>query len=121
GTLFEKRWLMWLFVFAVAGPYLANQGGWVAAETGRQPFIVYPEVVWEGETPRMLTSGDRPGLRTKVGLSSPRAVSGGQVLASMLMFGFIYALLFAVWVYVLNSKIQHGPDDDVPPPPATSA
>jgi hypothetical protein len=36
------------------------------------------------------------------------------------MFGFVYALLFAVWVYVLNSKIQHGPDEDVPPPPTTS-
>ena len=122
GTLFEKRWLMGLFVVAVVGPYLANQGGWVAAETGRQPFIVYPAVAWEGDVPTMLTQGDRPGLRTTVGLSSPRAVGAGQVLSSILMFGFVYALLFAVWVFVLNSKIQHGPDEaDVPPPPTTSA
>ena len=51
GTLFEKRWLLWVFVFAVVGPYLANQAGWVATEVGRQPFIVYPEhaSVWNAE------------------------------------------------------------------------
>jgi cytochrome d ubiquinol oxidase subunit I len=42
GTLFEKRWLMWVFVFAVIGPFAANQTGWVAAEVGRQPWIVHP-------------------------------------------------------------------------------
>jgi cytochrome d ubiquinol oxidase subunit I len=122
GTLFEKRWLLWIFLVAVLGPYLCNQAGWVAAETGRQPFIVYPEVAWEGDTPRMLTDGDRPGLRTRVGLSSPRAVSAEQVLGSIVLFGIIYLLLFAVWVYVLNSKIQHGPDEaDLAPPGKTSA
>ena len=35
GTLFEKRWLMGVFVVAVVGPYLANQAGWVATEVGR--------------------------------------------------------------------------------------
>ena len=32
------------------------------------------------------------------------------------MFGLVYLLLFAVWVYVLNDKIQHGPDDHPPEP-----
>ena len=41
GTLFETRWLLWLLVFAVLGPQLANQLGWFAAEVGRQPWIVY--------------------------------------------------------------------------------
>jgi cytochrome d ubiquinol oxidase subunit I len=41
GTLFEKRWLMRLFVISVLGPQIANQAGWFAAEIGRQPWIVY--------------------------------------------------------------------------------
>lgn len=91
GTLFQKRWLMWTFVFAVIGPYLANQLGWMAAEIGRQPWIVYGL------------------LRTADAVS--RVVPAGQVLGSIVMFSIIYALLFMVWVYVLHNKITHGPDE----------
>jgi cytochrome d ubiquinol oxidase subunit I len=52
---------------------------------------------------------EMPGLRTSDGLSE--SVTAGQVLWSIIMFGLIYALLFVVWIYVLNSKIQHGPDE----------
>jgi cytochrome d ubiquinol oxidase subunit I len=95
GSLFKKRWLMWTFVFSVAGPYLANQAGWVAAEVGRQPWIVYGL------------------LATRDGLS--KAVSANQIVGSIIMFGIVYVLLFIVYVFVLNDKIQHGPelpDDD---------
>ncbi|HZZ79264.1 MAG TPA: cytochrome ubiquinol oxidase subunit I [Gemmataceae bacterium] len=115
GTLFEKRWLMWLFVLAVFGPFICNQSGWVATEVGRQPFIVYPEVEWRDDMPTMKTNGPHPGLRTRDGLSSEKAVSADQVLQSILMFSFVYLLLFVVWVYVLNSKIQHGPDEVTAP------
>lgn len=90
-TIFEKRWLMWIFVFAVLGTYAANQAGWIAAEVGRQPWVVYGL------------------LRTSDGIS--KAVIGEQVLISILMFSFVYLLLFAVWVFVMNSKIQHGPEE----------
>ena len=86
--LFQTRWLLWVFVFSVVGPYIANQLGWVAAEVGRQPWIVYEL------------------LRTPDGLSE--AVQANQVLGSIIMFGLIYAMLFAVWLYVLNDKIKHG-------------
>jgi cytochrome d ubiquinol oxidase subunit I len=112
GVLFQQRWLMWVFVVAVLGPIICNQSGWVAAEVGRQPFIVYPEVVWkDADTPVMNTTGARPGLRTRDGLSSEKAVSGVQVLQSIVMFSVVYLLLLIIWVYVLNSKIQHGPDE----------
>ncbi len=91
GTLFEKRWLMWTFVLAVIAPIIANQAGWVAAEVGRQPWVVHGL------------------LRTSDALS--KAVVASQVLASIFLFAFIYLLLFAVWVYVLNEKIRHGPKD----------
>jgi len=122
GILFQNRWMLRVFVFAVIGPFLCNQGGWVAAEVGRQPFVVYPEVEWtDDETPIMKTDGPRPGMRTKDGISSTKAVSAEQVVRSILMFSFVYLLLFVVWVYVLNSKIKHGPDEhDTEPPLSTS-
>jgi cytochrome d ubiquinol oxidase subunit I len=89
--LFDKRWLMWTFVVAVIGPYLANQLGWMAAEVGRQPWIVYGL------------------LRTSDAVS--KVVPGGQVLTSIIMFSLIYLMLFAIWVYVLHNKIVHGPDE----------
>jgi cytochrome bd ubiquinol oxidase subunit I len=100
-SLFEKVWLMRIFGLAVLSPYLANETGWVAAETGRQPWTVY-------------------GLLRTVD-SVSKSVPAGQVLASIIMFGVVYALLFAVWVFVLNSKIVHGPDDSSTPPAETSA
>lgn len=89
-SLFDKVWLMRIFGLAVLSPYLANETGWVAAETGRQPWTVYG----------LLRTAD----------SVSKSVPAGQVLASIIMFGVIYALLFAVWVFILNSKIVHGPD-----------
>ncbi len=90
GTLFEQRWLMWLFVFAVLGGYAANECGWVCCEVGRQPWLVYGL------------------LRTKDAVS--KSVSGNMVLSSILMFGFVYSFLFVIWVTVLTDKIQKGPE-----------
>ena len=91
GSLHERRWLLWILVFSVLGPQIANQLGWFAAEVGRQPWIVY-------------------GLmRTPAGLSA--VVKANVVLTSLILFTFIYFLLFAVFIYLLNDKIQHGPDD----------
>jgi cytochrome d ubiquinol oxidase subunit I len=100
GTLFEKRWLLRVFVVTVVGAYLVNQAGWVTAEVGRQPWVVYGM------------------LRTRDAVS--KSLSGDQVLSSIILFGLIYLMLFAVWVYVLNSKIQHGPDSLEEPPPQTT-
>jgi len=90
GRLFEKRWLMWTFVVSVLGAYAANQAGWVTAEVGRQPWTVYGL------------------LRTSDSVS--KSVQGSHVLISIILFGLVYALLFAVWLFVMNEKIQHGPD-----------
>jgi len=91
---------LWIFVFAVVGAFASNQLGWVAAEVGRQPWVVYGL------------------LRTSDGLS--RAVGADAILGSIAMFGVIYLLLFAVWVYVLNDKIQHGPEEAHQMPGATT-
>jgi cytochrome d ubiquinol oxidase subunit I len=91
GTLFRQRWLLGAYVFAVVLPHLGNQLGWASAEIGRQPWIV------------------QGLLRTEDGLS--RVVSSGQTLFSLIAFGLVYALLFALFLFLLNHKIQHGPDD----------
>lgn len=92
GRLEQSRWLLWLMTFAVLGPQIANQAGWFAAEVGRQPWIVYHL------------------LRTSDALS--KVVTAHQVLASIIMFALVYLLLFAVFVFLLNDKIKHGPDDE---------
>jgi cytochrome d ubiquinol oxidase subunit I len=99
GTLFQKRWLLWYFVFAVGLAFAANEMGWVAAEVGRQPWIVYPTTDATGQLVG--------GLRTADGVSE--AVTAEMVLGSIAMFGMIYALLFALWVFLLNRAIQQGP------------
>jgi cytochrome d ubiquinol oxidase subunit I len=100
GTLFRKRWLLWYFVFAVGPAFVANQSGWVAAEVGRQPWIVYPVRTASGELVG--------GLRTAAGVSE--VVRAEQVIGSMAMFLVLYTLLFALWVFLLNRTIQAGPE-----------
>lgn len=99
GTLYTKRWLLWYFVFAVGLAIVGNEVGWVTAEVGRQPWIVYPT----------FTNGVLGGgLRTADAVSE--AIGPEHVLASIIMFGLIYFLLFILWIILLNNKIQHGPE-----------
>ena len=118
GTLFDKRWLMWVFVLAVLGAVAANQGGWVAAEVGRQPWIVYPPVQWNDDGTLVVDDTGRVAYDETQGLRTQDAVSpvitAGQTTGSIVMFGLIYSLLFIVWVVVLNHKIQAGPDEISP-------
>jgi cytochrome d ubiquinol oxidase subunit I len=118
NSLFGKRWLMWVFVLAVGPAFIANEAGWVAAEVGRQPWIVYAPLVSDADgRPVRDAEGyyqfDEPqGLRTSEGIS--RAIAADQVLGSIVMFGGIYFLLFILWVYVLHQKISLGPEPHVP-------
>lgn len=91
GILFKQKWLLWIFVFSVLLPQIANQIGWITAEVGRQPWIVYGL------------------LRTSEGLS--KAVESGQVWFSLILFTLVYIGLFILFIYLLNEKIKHGPED----------
>ena len=114
GTLFQQRWLLWVFVFAVLLAVAANQAGWAAAEVGRQPWIVQPPVPWDASGALVLDDAgfvhyaEDLGLRTSASVSS--VLDPGQVKGSMGMFGLLYALLFSMWIYVLNDEIQKGPE-----------
>ncbi|MEI8233226.1 MAG: cytochrome ubiquinol oxidase subunit I [Verrucomicrobiota bacterium] len=91
GKLWTQRWLLGLLVLSVLGPQLANQFGWASAEIGRQPWIVHGL------------------LRTADAFS--KGVGKEAILASLALFSLVYALLFAVFVFLLNHKIQHGPEE----------
>ncbi|MCG8331850.1 MAG: cytochrome ubiquinol oxidase subunit I [Chitinophagales bacterium] len=92
GKLFEQKWLLKIFVLVVLLPQIANQVGWFAAEMGRQPWVVYDL------------------LRTSDALS--KVVTANQVLFSLILFTIIYALLFGLFIYLLNKKIKHGPNEE---------
>ncbi len=90
NKLWDMRWLLWILVFSVLLPQAANQLGWITAEVGRQPWIVYGL------------------LRTADAVS--RSVTADQVWGSLIMFSAIYILLGILFLYLLNEKIQHGPE-----------
>ncbi len=90
---FEKmRWAQWFCVFSVLFPQIANQMGWYTAEIGRQPWVVY-------------------GLmRTKEGVS--QNVVAGQVVFSLILFVLIYALVFSMFIFLIDKAIKKGPHDE---------
>ncbi len=92
GRLFEKRWVLQMFVWSVLLPQFANQAGWFAAEMGRQPWVVYGL------------------LRTSDAFS--RTVTANQVLFSLILFTLAYLVLLVLFLYLLTRKIQHGPEED---------
>ncbi|MDJ1471206.1 cytochrome ubiquinol oxidase subunit I [Xanthocytophaga flava] len=92
NKLFTQRWLMIVFAFSVLLPQIGNQVGWYSAEVGRQPWVVYGL------------------LRTSDALS--KAVTANQVIFSLILFTVVYVLLFILFIYLLNKKIQHGPYDE---------
>ncbi len=90
GKLETSRWILWFAVFSVLFPQIANQAGWISAEVGRYPWIVYDL------------------LRISEGLS--QSVTGTQVLSSLIMFSVVYTFLFILFIYLLTQKIRHGPE-----------
>jgi cytochrome d ubiquinol oxidase subunit I len=78
-------------ILSVAFPQIANQAGWITAEMGRYPWIVYGL------------------LRISDGLS--KAVVAEQILGSTIMFSTVYLLLLALFLFLLDHKIKRGPDD----------
>ncbi len=89
NRLENKKWLLRFLVISVGFPQVANMTGWMTAEIGRQPWVVWKI------------------LRTTHGVS-PNIVAG-QVLGSIIMLATIYCFLLAVFLFLLDSKIKQGP------------
>jgi cytochrome d ubiquinol oxidase subunit I len=80
---------LWLLVLSIPLPFVANTAGWMTAELGRQPWIIY-------------------GLmRTSEGVSPH--VSGGNAMFTLLGFMGIYSLLGLLGLFMIWRHIEHGP------------
>ena len=89
GTLFHAKWLLWLLMLSFPLPYVANIAGWMTAEVGRQPWLVY-------------------GLmRTSQGYS--QFVSPGNTLFTLLGFMGLYAILSILFVFLIYAELVRGP------------
>ncbi|KAB0670538.1 cytochrome ubiquinol oxidase subunit I [Oryzomonas sagensis] len=92
-NLERQRWFLTLMVFAIPAPYLAEQFGWLVAELGRQPWIVYGV------------------LKTADAVS--KSVSATQVALSLLGFTVLYGLLGAIDIFLLIKYAKKGPDKNL--------
>jgi cytochrome d ubiquinol oxidase subunit I len=95
--------LLYLLVFAPVIPFLCIQAGWMVAEIGRQPWVVYD----------LLLTDDA---------ISP-VVSGVELLITITLFVVFYAILFVAWLRIVFKHIRQGPELEavVPTASATSA
>ena len=91
NKLETNRWFLKILVVSILLPHAANQIGWIAAEVGRQPWIVYGL------------------LKTQDALS--KVVNAEQILFSLVMFSLVYTLLFILFIFLLDRKIKHGPEE----------
>jgi len=91
NSLSKAKGVLWFLIISVIFPQIANQAGWMTAEIGRQPWVVYKL------------------LRTPEGVSS--SINASQVLGSIMMFVVIYILLFILFLFLLDRKIKHGPEE----------
>jgi cytochrome bd ubiquinol oxidase subunit I len=87
--LFSARWMLWVLMLALPFPYIANTAGWITAELGRQPWLVY-------------------GLmRTADGYS--KMVSAGNGMFTLLGFLGMYTVLGILFLFLVHREIDHGP------------
>jgi cytochrome d ubiquinol oxidase subunit I len=93
GTLELHPVFLTIMLFSIPLPYIAGQLGWIVAEVGRQPWIVYGV------------------LKTSQAVS--QSISSLQVYASLLGFTLLYGALGVIDIYLLTKFAKKGPDGDV--------
>ena len=90
GRLYSNRALLWTLMLSVPFPYIATTAGWMTAELGRQPWLIY-------------------GLMRTIEGASPQ-VSAGNGLFTLLGFMGLYALLGMLFVLLVIREVAHGPE-----------
>jgi len=89
GRLFTMPWMLWTIMLSAPFPYIATTAGWMTAELGRQPWLVY-------------------GLMRTTEGASP-LVHSGNALFTLLGFLSLYLLLGVLFVFLVFQTIAHGP------------
>jgi cytochrome d ubiquinol oxidase subunit I len=83
GKLFQQRWMLWILLLSLPFPYIANTAGWMTAELGRQPWLVYSL------------------MRTADGFS--KTVSAGNGIFTLLGF-------MGMYTFLVRREIECGPE-----------
>lgn len=91
------KWLQWLLVISPIFPFLAIQAGWLTAEVGRQPYVVYPS----------MSGPDGVYMLTQAGTSV--SVQPFELVITLALFFLVYLMLFIGWVRVVGRFIKEGP------------
>ena len=84
------RAFLFFMICMIPVPYIAGQLGWITAEVGRQPWIVYG----------MLKTSD----------AVSRSIDTSQVIASLAGFTLLYGGLGIIDIYLLAKNARKGPD-----------
>jgi cytochrome d ubiquinol oxidase subunit I len=90
GKLFSSRWMLWLLMLSMPLPYVANTAGWITAEVGRQPWLIY-------------------GLMLTAHGASPR-VGAGEVWFTLIGFMGLYTLLGILFLFLVWREVEIGPE-----------
>ena len=88
--LYESRWMLWILMLCVPLPYIANTAGWMTAELGRQPWLIYGM------------------MRTASGIS-PR-VGAGNAWFTLIGFMGMYTVLGILFLFLVRREIEQGPE-----------
>jgi cytochrome d ubiquinol oxidase subunit I len=88
NRLIENPWYLKIMLFSIPLPYLAIEFGWIVAEVGRQPWIVY-------------------GIMKTADAASP--IAGSQVLFSLIAFVLVYGILGAIGFGLIAKNAKKGP------------
>ena len=89
GKLFQNRWVLWALLLSFPFPYIANTAGWLTAELGRQPWVVYGLI------------------RTSQGYS--KYVGPGNSLFTLLGFMGLYTVTSILFIVLVYRIIDKGP------------
>ena len=87
--LYTSPWMLWIILLCVPFPYIANTAGWLTAEVGRQPWLVYGL------------------LRTNQGYSTN--VTAGNSMFTLLGYMGLYLVLGILFLFLIQREIGHGP------------
>ena len=97
GKIQKMRWLQKLVLISPLFPFIAIQTGWITAEVGRQPWVVYPSV----------SGPEGVSLLTNDAISM--SVSAPELLVTLALFLIVYLVLFIGWARVIGRFIKEGP------------
>lgn len=88
--IFSSRWYLWIVMLMFPFPYIANTAGWMTAELGRQPWLIYG----------LLKTADGTSIH----------ISSGNALFTLIGFAGIYLVLGMLFIILALKEINEGPD-----------